>query len=338
MDAVSEADLVVVLDTGSQDHTAEKLRARGAKVYEEKIIPWRFDAARNRAMDHIPEDVDICISNDLDEVFQEGWRQKLEAAWQPEHTRARYLFTCSYNSDGTPNKRYAMEKIHRRHGFRWVHPVHEVLEYTGKDEDKTVWVNGLILDHYPDTSKSRGQYLPLLELSAEENPNNDRIVFWLGREYMYYGKYDDCIATLKKHLNLPTAVWDEERCASMRFIARSYQLKGENRQARIWLYKAIAECPTIREPYVQMARLGYVESDWTLVYLMVNEGLKITNQTGSYLVELDAWGYILYDLGTIACYRLGLYQSAYEYALQACEIAPGDERLKKNLELVKVKL
>ena len=35
MDAVSEADEVVVLDTGSTDHTVEKLRSRGAKVYEE---------------------------------------------------------------------------------------------------------------------------------------------------------------------------------------------------------------------------------------------------------------------------------------------------------------
>jgi glycosyltransferase involved in cell wall biosynthesis len=128
MDAVSEADMVVVTDTGSSDNTAEKLRARGALVYTEVINPWRFDVARNIAMDHIPEDVDICVSNDLDEIFELGWRQKLEAEWQPFYTRARYLFSWSYSNDGTPSKQFSMEKIHRRHGFRWVHPVHEVLE------------------------------------------------------------------------------------------------------------------------------------------------------------------------------------------------------------------
>jgi len=338
MDAVSEADIVVVTDTGSDDHTIEKLRSRGAIVYTESIKPWRFDVARNNAMDHIPEDVDICISNDMDEVFELGWRQKLELAWKPEYTRARYLFTCSYNSDGTPNKQYAMEKIHRRHDFRWVHPVHEVLEYKGVDEDKTVWVNGLVLNHYPDLKKSRGQYLPLLELSASENASDDRIAFWLGREYMYYGKYDECIETLKRHLKIPTAIWNEERCASMRFIASAYQSKGDLHEARIWLYKAVAECSNIREPYLQMARLGYVQNDWALVYLMVDEALKITEKTGSYLVELEAWGYILYDLGAICCYRLGLYEKSYEYAVKACEIEPNNERLKKNLELIKVKL
>lgn len=47
MDSMGEADLVVVLDTGSEDGTAERLRARGAQVTVEQILPWRFDAARN---------------------------------------------------------------------------------------------------------------------------------------------------------------------------------------------------------------------------------------------------------------------------------------------------
>ncbi len=83
MDAVREADLVVVTDTGSVDHTVERLLARGAVVYRERIDPWRFDAARNAAMDHIPEDVDLCVSNDLDEVFEPGWRKRLEDAGRP---------------------------------------------------------------------------------------------------------------------------------------------------------------------------------------------------------------------------------------------------------------
>uniref|UniRef100_UPI0032E4CF26 glycosyltransferase n=1 Tax=Lacrimispora sp. TaxID=2719234 RepID=UPI0032E4CF26 len=82
MDAVSEADEVIVTDTGSTDGTVEKLRARGATVYEETISPWRFDTARNIALDHVPEDADICVSNDLDEVFIPGWRKILESAWK----------------------------------------------------------------------------------------------------------------------------------------------------------------------------------------------------------------------------------------------------------------
>ena len=331
MDAVGEADLVVVTDTGSTDNTVEKLRARGAVVYEERIVPWRFDTARNLAMDHVPEDADICVSNDMDEVFRPGWREKLEKAWQPWHTRARYLFTWSRGEGG---KQFTMEKIHRRHGFRWVHPVHEILEYTGQDPESAVWLEGVVLDHFPDTAKPRSQYLPLLELSREENPDDDRVAFWLGREYLYHGKYNECVNTLTAYLKMPTALWNEERCAAMRFISSAFRDRGDTETARLWLFKAIAECPMIREPYLQMARLGYQRNDWPLVYYMVDSALRIMTKTGSYLFEPDTYGFALYDLGAIACYRLGLYQKSYEYALEACRLAPNDERLKKNLELI----
>lgn len=334
MDAVSEADMVVVSDTGSTDGTVERLRARGAMVYVDIIRPWRFDAARNAAMDHIPEDADICVSNDLDEVFRPGWREKLENAWQPCHTRARYLFTWEQGGEGRLEKQFTMEKIHRRKGFRWVHPVHEILQYSGPDPDSAVWVEGMVLDHFPDNSKPRAQYLPLLELSAKENPDDDRVAFWLGREYMYYQQYDSCIETLNRYLKMPSAVWNEERCAALRFISSCYQAKGDTVSARLLLFKAIAECPAVREPYLQTARLGYQTGDWPLVFYMVHEALQITVKSGSYLFEPEAWGYALHDLGAIACFRLGLYRQSREYARQACELQPDDARLKRNLELI----
>ena len=42
MDSMLEADQVVVLDTGSEDGTVERLRARGAEVTVEAISPWRL--------------------------------------------------------------------------------------------------------------------------------------------------------------------------------------------------------------------------------------------------------------------------------------------------------
>ena len=66
MNSMSEADLVVVLDTGSTDDTVERLRTRGAVVTGETVSPWRFDTARNRSLELVPEDTDICVCTDLD--------------------------------------------------------------------------------------------------------------------------------------------------------------------------------------------------------------------------------------------------------------------------------
>lgn len=334
MDSVSEADGIIVVDTGSQDDTVAMLRSRGALVYEEKITPWRFDTARNIALDYVPEDADICVSVDIDEVFSPGWRARLETAWHAECSRAKYW----YYWDEDAETKFIREKIHRRHGFRWVNPVHEVLEYSGDIKEKSVFVEGMTLYHKPDNAKSRAQYLPLLEMSAKENPDDDRTRFWLGREYVYKGLYDEGISTLKEHLDMPTAKWDEERAASCRFIARAHQAKEDNNAALTWLYRAAAECPGVREAWLDMARLAYDAENWPLAYFAAKKGLDIVSPSDSYLVEPDAWGYKLDDLAAIACYQLGFYNKALEHARNACDIAPGDERLRKNLEIITTKL
>lgn len=105
---------------------------------------------------------------------------------------------------------FYIEKAHVLQGFKWINPVHEILEYSGRSR-KTVTLSGVTLHHYPDSGKSRASYLPLLELAVKENPFNDRNVHYLGREYMFYGKYDKAIETLERHLSLPSATWADER-------------------------------------------------------------------------------------------------------------------------------
>ena len=83
MASMAEADGVYVLDTGSRDGTAEALRSLGAHVTVKEIVPWRFDTARNESLALLPEDADICVCADLDEVLHPGWRAALERAWLP---------------------------------------------------------------------------------------------------------------------------------------------------------------------------------------------------------------------------------------------------------------
>jgi glycosyltransferase involved in cell wall biosynthesis len=69
---MSEADYMVVLDTGSTDNTLKLLADNKKKypnlIYAQKIIdPWRFDVARNENIKLIPEDANILFENDLDE-------------------------------------------------------------------------------------------------------------------------------------------------------------------------------------------------------------------------------------------------------------------------------
>ncbi len=335
MDSMSEADQVVVLDTGSDDGTAERLRARGARVAVEQIIPWRFDRARNRSLELVPEDADVCVCTDLDEVFRPGWRSALEGVWTPETRQASYRYTWSFQPDGSEGVVFWQEKIHARRGFRWVHPVHEVLEWVGEGARGSMAVaQGVQLDHHPDPKKSRGQYLPLLELSVAEDPEDDRNLHYLGREYLYYGRWDDCIRTLTQHLSLPSAVWRDERAASMRYIARAHARKGERDEARDWYLRAAAEAPHLREPWTDLAMLLYEDQEWDGVLYATACALKIRERPRTYICEAEAWGSLPHDLRCQAYYHTGRLPQALEEARLALAAAPSDPRLAGNAALL----
>lgn len=331
---MGEADLVVVSDTGSDDRTVEKLRARGAKVYVETIRPWRFDEARNRSLAHVPENADICVCTDLDEVFRPGWRERLEQAWQPGTCRGRYLYNWSLKPDGSPDVQFVYSKVHVRRGYRWSCPAHEYVDWVGERPEQTVFIPGMVLDHFPDPLKSRGGYLPLLEMGVKEDPDNDRVRYYLGREYLYAGRWKDCIATLSAYLRMPTAVWAEERAAAMRWVAFSHWETGMPDEAYRWYYRAMAEAPGMRDAYIECAKMAYTLEDWPKVFYLAEEALRIQARSQVYINMGYAWDETPDDLCTIACWHLGMHGRAREHAERALAFAPGDARLQNNLRLL----
>lgn len=329
--SMSEADEIYVLDTGSTDGTPALLRGLGVHVTEQTVCPWRFDAARNLSLALVPEDVDVCVCTDLDEVFHKGWREALERGWLPWAQMGVFRYTWSFTEDGGEGLVFQRERVHSRQQFRWVHPVHEVLQYTGQGAPVVIFLPQIQLDHHPDPTKSRGQYLPLLELAVAEAPEDDRSRHYLGREYFYYRRWDDCIRTLRVHLNLPTATWADERAASMDYIAKSYAALGQLQQARQWHLRACGEAPWMREMWLGWAEFSYAQGSWEDVLYACRQALGITHRPLSYLSHSRCWGSLPYDLAAIAAWRLGLYPLAVEYGRQALAMEPEDPRLRENM-------
>ena len=338
MNSMGEADVIVVTDTGSDDGTVEKLRERGAVVYVDEVKPWRFDVARNISLDHVPEDADVCVCTDLDELFQPGWRSVIDRLWQSDTTTGKYLYNWALKADGTPYVQFHYSKIHTRQGFRWNYPIHEWLCWQRTEPQKTVFLDGVVLNHHPDSGKSRGSYLPLLELAVQENPECSRMNYYLGREYMYRGEWEKCIETLTRYLKLPASTWTEERGAAMRWIATSAYRLGRMQEAYSWYYRAIAAAPHMRDAYVEFAKMGYLQHDWPLTFCMVEEALKIRERSKTFVNAGLAWDYTPYDLGAIACYWLGMYERSAVHAKEALSFCPDDQRLKNNLKLIEEKL
>jgi glycosyltransferase involved in cell wall biosynthesis len=327
-ESAREADYLLVADTGSTDGTAKAASDAGAKVVHVTVDPWRFDVARNASLDALPEDIDFCVALDADEILLPGWRKALETV-PGTVTRPRYRYVWSWNVDGSPGKTYGGDKIHARVGYRWKHPVHETLRPSAQECQH--WVDELEIHHHPDNSKSRSQYLPLLELSVREDPHDDRNAHYYARELYFVGRLDEAACEFIRHLSLPSARWMPERSASMRYLA-----KCRPKDARAWLLRAIAEAPDRREPLVELAQYEHDLGRWPACYAFALAALALTDRPNDYISDAAAWGWLPHDLAAISAYWMGLRSEAARHGSEATRLNPSDERLRKNLDWYRI--
>lgn len=322
-----EADYHFILDTGSTDNTLKIAKRLGIKTFKASVSPWRFDTARNTAMSMLPDDIDYCISMDMDEVLVPGWREKLEALEGKGITRPRHTFTFSFNPDGSPAYQFGGNRIHSRNGYHWKYPIHEILMPYGIEETQ-MWVD-LEMQHHPDAEKSRGQYLPLLEAAAKEDPNDARMAFYYGRELYYYKQYKEAIEQLDHFLRLPGATWVGDRSDALIMISRCV---GDITESRQWVWLAIQEAPDRREGYVYLARLCYYAENYEEALMYSEQALAITERPLQYMCEDWAWNWEPWDIAAISAWCIGDKEKAREYGSKALEMAPHVARLAENMK------
>jgi len=324
-----EADYILIADTGSTDRTAELGRECGAIVQEIYVAPWRFDVARNAALALVPRSVDICISLDLDELLEPGWKEHIEKAWIPGKTTNLW-----YYFDWGHNIRFPYRKIHSRHGYHWHHPCHEDLRIDGRVEEHRSWCGELLVSHHPDPTKSRGQYMDLLQVAVDEDDKDPHHFFYYARELTFYRRWDEAKVALQKYLDMNAMSAQNERCYAMRLMGKSYAETGDPVTAEKWYYMAAGEAPNTREPWCELAMIMYRQSRWEECFAASMRALRIVDRALVYTCDPEVWGHWPHDLASISAWHLGLKEIAHTQAKLALEKTPTDERLAANLSFI----
>jgi glycosyltransferase involved in cell wall biosynthesis len=325
--SAKEADLILLADTGSDDRTVEIAKENGVEVHHIYINPWRFDTARNASMVLLPKDIDVCISLDVDEVLEPGWREEIERLWVPgETTRLRYKFEWG------AGKTFYHVKIHAREGHYWRHCCHEIPVTDGRVPEKFAFTEKLMITHHPDHGKSRAQYYDILRIAVEEDPHDVRNNFYWARELSYYSKWDEALVALKRYLDMPGATWVAERAYAYITMAKCYGALSNPVEEEKALLTAAMEAPNTREPWGALADLFYRQGRWEECHAAAMRSVRITYRAWDYTENPRDWGWFPHDLAAISAFRLGLKERAIEQGKIACEMEPNDERLKNNLK------
>ncbi len=329
LDSAADADLFVIADTGSTDGTIAAFKRRGVTPHSISIRPWRFDVARNAALDLVPDDVDICVSLDLDEVLMPGWRRVVERAWKPPINHLYYTHAWSKDVTGLWHN-LLDNRIHARHGFTWRHACHETVHAETVPEHIGI-VRHLRIEHWPDPEKSRSQYLPLLELAAAEDPELPRYAFYLAREYSFVDRHEEALREFGRYLDLADPPDRGELCATRRMMARCHAALGDSARGLEILRQSAADAPDLRGPLIDLAWALYQRSEWAECYDLALKAIAIPEKVVAYGCDSDT-GVLPEDMAAICGWRLGHLQQALIYGRQAMAKAPEVDRIRLNVE------
>lgn len=322
-----EADYRLVCDTGSTDSTVEKLEQHNVNVFKIKVDPWRFDIARNTSLNLLPDDIDVCIWQDMDEELLPGWREQIEKNWDSDAT--------IYNHRYRHNKGNWQwhSKIHKRHNCSWTGPIHETLKWS--IPEKTVWLHDFYLDETQDTTKDRSNYLKLLIKKIEEGDRDWRTYYFIANEYQS--------VDLQKSIEYRIKSFDEIdntdtiiKSFAARNIAKQYFFIQDIETAEKW-FKISIDNSNERESAFCFAEFLYHQNRWDECYVIAKKCLSITEQRNGFTFEPAAWGFAIYDIIAIASFNLNLYEQAIEYGKKAIDLNPTDQRLQNNLKFYQEK-
>lgn len=305
----SGADEICILDTGSKEGWRELVYEAADKIgipretlkLDQKIYsPWRFDTPRNDSMKLISPDADICICTDLDEVLKPGWGAELRCVAEKTPNAGQIYYYYAWSSDektGLPKRYFWYNKCHRnpKYGVEWKYPVHETLTYTdeyrerfptsGYMDEKTIW-----LWHYPDPAKSRGSYLGLLELRAQESSEDMYGLFYLAREYTFRQMWDKAIQWGSYLLARIKTTGNDDMLmepALYVLLGECYDKIGANDDCEFCYGESIKLYPTYRDAYVRLAQ-KYAYSN------RPSECFELLNRMETKTVRISDWRNIDY--------------------------------------------
>jgi len=284
-ESAKDADYLLIADTGSTDKTKSIAKKLGIKVVDISIKPWRFDDARNTALALLPDDIDLCIAMDMDEVLSEGWREALE---KTTGTQILYRFTYSWQnkSQTIPGLITSQSKVHARHGYRWKYMVHEYIFPDRNPNHVLEESKDFGILHYPDEDRSGSRYDDLIKCALDEEPDNARYQLYYAKS-LVESDVKESARAFKKYLIMDSKNrLDTDICLSYIYLAR---LEPSNTKKYL---KSAIKSWYAREPLINLAIYYFNKKRWKKAAKYCKKTLEITQRTTDHNYMEYAWNYL----------------------------------------------
>jgi glycosyltransferase involved in cell wall biosynthesis len=334
----------LIFDTGSTDGTQEITRAffrqhdlNNAHVIEEPFI--NFAASRNRALEL------------AETVFPEAtFMLMLDAEWYMHNVEGLVQFCQGHEHD--PHDTYFVglqsatealfhsRLIRCRKNVRFVGRVHEVLnQLTWVTLPRDIYFEWRPAAKGNEKSAQRWQRdRDLLLEDYEENPFNDRTLFYLGQTYDCLGDWVNAYTFYKKRADIRG--WDEENFITqlrMGNVAQQLAAKDDPNICPLAIkhyLQAFSMRPHRAEPLIQMAQYYLGRNEMHLAFLFASRAVQIPYPDNDVLfIQKHMYDFVRYDVLGICAWYVGEYEIGEWAVRKAMEIDPEAWHLNFNLKL-----
>lgn len=341
LESLKDADYIAVMDTGSTDGTYEKFQELQKTQYPQLIIhqeiiePWRFDTARNASMKYIPTDADICAVADLDQVWRPGWKNILIECFEQGYEEV-YGDMMDYDMEGNEEKRLLSKNVHPNSSeWWWERPIHEGIHFHGNREPRGITRLDFFIEHHPDRTKSRDNYLKLLEIEYKENSSDPYCAIYYGCELSFHNKWQESYQVFKR----ATEECDCNNCPEVGtqiFInmALCCQEYGELEKAVEYILQTDKFNLQTRRRYMTQAKLLAAVGRFDEAITAVERALELPHQEAVGWIDDENWyhGECFAELAKIYD-QLGLSELGAVAAIKALEQDSNSENNKNALDI-----
>lgn len=327
LDSFSQCvDEIVIVDTGSTDRTLEILPKYTDKIYHFEWID-DFSAARNYNFSLCTGD--FLFWNDGDDFIDVDNIRKIKEFDFSD----KEIVICNYiyarDEFGQPLSIVPRERIIKRSlGLQWCEPIHEYLPLRGAK----VFVSDITTIHNKQHGTSE-RNVKILEKIVNKEPVNPRNLYYLGKEYLEFGRYDEAIVYLEKFIAHKDLFWED--CFQAYYkLALCYLYKNDGAGFKRNLFESIKIEDGWAEPFYQLGLFYMNQLQYQKAIHWFEYCTKLKRTPGllsPYQPEYYTW---LPYLNLCVCYdKIGEVEKAYDCNKKVLEYRQ-DKRAISNEELL----
>lgn len=335
----SIVDEIIIADTGSSDNTVQLCTVRGAQVFH---FEWCDDFAKARNFSFEQASGDYILWLDADDIVESGQLLMLKEL-KNNLSHDVYFLKYDYSQDeyGTSGCTLFRERIIKNDGsFRWIYPVHEVINGTNNRSASYQQITIKHLRTAAGVANDHGRNLNILAraIYTPEYHDSPRIWYYYGKELFDHRDFIAALAAFKRFLEIPVG-WIEDRIGAYIKMAQCYlqyhQMEPDDEthllKAREMARMAMQLDGRWAEPYFIMGEAAFALQQFDEAVFWFKKCIKpipgVLSPVNRPVYGIDAYVKLMFCLD-----RLRDYEQASRYNELALQCKPADAGLLYNRE------